>query len=512
MSNSLSKSRYTAFCQCPKNLWLKVNKPEVADDEDPSAQSRLEKGTEVGELAKRLFPNTVDVSTPKEDGRPDLGAMVDKTSRYMTEGAECIAEAAFLHNDCYCAVDLLCREGEGWAIYEVKSTSTKDESGSKAKFDKYLPDIAYQTWLLQQCGVKVTGVNLVCLNGDYVRQGELDLGQLFVIMDMRQAVENELPKILLQVPDALEVLGMDEEPEYDLSKNCNTPYRCEFWGYCTRDLPKPSVFDVYGGSPQSKGSDRFFFDKKLFHYQAGRVSYGQLTDQPLGHIQRLQVEEKTYIDRDGIRRFLDGLSYPLYFLDFETMQDAVPQYDNTRPYQQVPFQYSLHVKRSANEECEHEEFLAESDGSDPRRTLAEKLCKDIPTDVCVLAYNMGFEKGRIKELAEIYPDLSGHLMNIHNQIKDLIDPFRDGYYYVPAMGGSFSIKSVLPALFPNDPSLNYHNLSGDVHNGGEAMDIFPRMKEMPPDEYKKARESLLKYCELDTWAMVKIWEKLMELS
>lgn len=158
----------------------------------------------------------------------------------------------------------------------------------------------------------------------------------------------------------------------------------------------------------------------------------------------------------------------------------------------------------------HKEFLAES-GTDPRRAIAERLCEDIPMNVCVTAYNKGFECGRIKELAAIFPDLSELLLNIQSNIKDLLTPFQSGYYYNKAMGGSFSIKSVLPAIFPDDPSLDYHNLEG-VHNGGEAMSIFPRIKDMTPEEQQTARYNLLKYCELDTYAMVKVWEELIRVA
>ena len=217
---------------------------------------------------------------------------------------------------------------------------------------------------------------------------------------------------------------------------------------------------------------------------------------------------REYINPKGIKEFLDRLTYPLYFLDFETMQDAVPQYDGAKVYGQITFQYSLHIKESETAKYEHREFLAPSDGSDPRRPLAEQLCKDIPMDVCTLAYNKMFECGRIRELAALYPDLAPHLLNIADHIVDLIDPFRAGDYYVPAMGGSFSIKSVLPALFPDEPSLNYHNLDERCQNGGDAMTIFPRIKDMEPEEAAASREALLRYCELDTWAMVKVWEKL----
>ena len=206
---------------------------------------------------------------------------------------------------------------------------------------------------------------------------------------------------------------------------------------------------------------------------------------------------------------MKNLSYPLYFLDFESFQPAIPLFDNSRPYEQIVFQYSLHYVEHEGGKLKHTEFLAYP-GSDPRRALAEQLCADIPLDVCTTAYNMGFEKGRIRGLAELYPDLRDHLMNIHDHIQDLMIPFQKKWYYCRAMQGSYSIKYVLPALFPDDPTLDYHNLDG-VHNGGEASEMFAKMATMQPEELETARGQLLKYCGLDTFAMVKVWEKLKEI-
>ena len=163
------------------------------------------------------------------------------------------------------------------------------------------------------------------------------------------------------------------------------------------------------------------------------------------------------------------------------MQPVIPLFPGTKPYQQIPFQYSLHYIKSAGGPLLHKEFLAES-GENPLQAIAEALCRDIPMNVCVTAYNKSFECSRIKELAGMFPDLSEHLLNIKENIKDLLDPFQAGHYYNRAMGGSFSIKSVLPAIFPDDPELNYHNLEG-VHNGSEAMTIFPRIKAVNIEEF-----------------------------
>ena len=539
----LSKSRYTAFCQCPKNLWLKVYKPKEATT-DASLEARFAQGNEVGDLAMGLFGDFKEVAAHQEDGSLDLQKMIDLTKQYMDEGVENICEASFSCEGGYCAVDILRKTPEGWAIYEVKSTSFPEFNGQEAKLEKYAPDIAYQRWVLEQCGVNVTGTYLVCLNSDYVRHGELDVKQLFVVNDMQEMVENEYLKVPTRVGQAMKVINSEQEPDMELSECCMKPYKCAFWDYCKQKhhVPTPSVFDVYGG----QGRGGFTFKKKLDCYRQGLVAFEDLRQTEIGPIQNMQIEAaltgREFINSEGIRKFLNKLSYPLYFLDFETMQDAVPQYDGAKVYAQITFQYSLHIKQNETAAYEHREFLASSDGSDPRRALAEQLCKDIPKDVCTLAYNKMFECGRIRELAALYPDLSDHLLNIADNIKDLIDPFRAGDYYVPAMGGSFSIKSVLPALFPDDPELDYHNLDERCQNGGDAMTIFPRLQQMEQslpkqgmqnqdgllvmadslmslreqirirEEIEASREALLRYCELDTWAMVKVWEKLKEVA
>jgi hypothetical protein len=224
------------------------------------------------------------------------------------------------------------------------------------------------------------------------------------------------------------------------------------------------------------------------------------------------LNNSKYIDKAGIKEWLDTVTYPLYFLDFESMQPTLPQWDGTRPYMQVCFQYSLHYIEHEGGELKHKAFLAPSDGGDPRRALAEALCRDIPRGACTMAYNDPFEKTRIKEMAEAFPDLAAHLTDIQGNIIDLLIPFRAGHCYTPAMGGSFSIKSVLPALFPDDEELNYHNLNPLVQNGGHAMTIFPQIKDMQPEKAAEAREALLAYCHLDTLAMVRVWEKLEEIT
>ena len=494
----ISKSRYTLFCQCPKALWLKTYRPEEAVVSD-ALQQRFEAGDAVGDLAMGLFGEFIEVTAYTSEGRLDLVKMAEDTKICMEAGVEVICEASFFFDGGYCAVDILKKENGGYAIYEVKSSTDADK-------EVYAQDVAYQKYVLTGCGVKVTGTYLICIDSDYVLEGELDIHGLFNIEDISKAVADESLLVESQVAAAKKMLAqVEEEPKIDLAIHSHKPYDCAFWQYCSQHLPKKSVFSLY----------RMNFDKKIEYYQQGIITYEQLRAEDLNEKQRIQIDcnldDNIYINKVEIAKFLDRLSYPLFFLDFETMQPVVPEYQGTHPYQQIPFQYSLHYVEEPGGELKHKEFLGISD-EDPRRALAEQLCRDIPMNVCVTAYNKAFECTRLRELAETYPDLSEHLLNIRDNIIDLLVPFQSGWFYVPAMGGSFSIKSVLPALFPDDPELDYHNLQGSVHNGGEAMSIFPKIKDMPFEEQQAARQSLLKYCELDTYAMVKVWEKLREAA
>lgn len=503
----LSKSKYCGLWQCPKIAWLRKYMPEKANF-DGSVLARMDAGNVVGDLAMGLFGDFVEVTAYKGE-KLDLVKMIDDTKIEMEKGTDNICEASFSYNGLYCAVDILKKKDDGWAIYEVKSSTKHQKDDGTWEDDKevYIADISYQKYVLEHCGVNVTGTYLVCLNGDYVFDGNLDLSQLFYISDVAEAVKTEIKNIEYNVAIAEKILPVEEEPDIDLNVNCRKPYQCAFWSYCSRNIPERSVFNIY----------RLWFSKKIEYYRKGWITYRELLENaPITNTKQLRqieygIEDKgTYVDKAEIATFLQTLSYPLYFLDFETMQPVLPQFVGTRPYTQIPFQYSLHYIEHEGGELKHKEFLAES-GPDPRRSLAEQLCKDIPMNVCVTAYNKAFECTRIKELAAIYPDLSEHLTNIRNNIVDLLVPFQSGWYYNRAMGGSFSIKSVLPAIFPDDPSLNYHNLEG-VHNGGEAMTIFPKIAEMPPEEREKARHDLLKYCELDTYAMVKVWQELVRVA
>ena len=352
------------------------------------------------------------------------------------------------------------------------------------------------------------------LDNTYVFDGTLDLHKLFKVTDVADMIAEKLTDVESNLKLAGKILAEENEPDIKMGAHCFEPYDCGFWNYCTRNIPKPNVFDLY--HPKNR--------KDLVDlYYSGTVTFEDLEEKSYAKnpIQEMQIDhylhnKEPHVDKENIREFLSGLTYPLYFLDFETFQTPVPKYVGTKPYAQIPFQYSLHYIKSEGGELQHREFLAK-EGTDPRRAVADALCGDIPMNVTVLAYNMRFEGGTLENLAKMYPDLSEHLLSIKSHLKDLIIPFRSGWYFNRGLctkgsaNSLFSIKNVLPALFPDDPSLDYHNLEG-VHNGGEAMTIFPAMEKMSPEEREQTRKALLKYCELDTFAMVKLWQALKEAA
>ena len=491
---NLSKSKYVRGLQCPKMLWMDKYMPEQAH-ENPNLEAIFATGNIVGDLAMQYFGeyDLVDF---------DLGidSMLRQTQKFINNGSRNIAEASFYVDNLFCSVDILHKNPYGWDIVEVKS--------STAVHDVYLDDMAFQLYVLTKAGLNITGVYNMHLNSNYVRYGDLDLHQLFVFEDCTEICMFKQSDVEQNIAGICRYMAMadDFEPEKDIDICCESPYECAYKGYCSRHLPKQSVFNI----------SRLSTNKKYELYHNGIVSFEDvfMKAPKLSDKQWMQVDAEyknlpPHIDKLGIKSCLEQYTYPIYYLDFETYQQPVPMFDDSRPYQQIPFQYSLHIQYEKGGELEHREFLGDPT-KDPRRALCEQMCHDIPKDACVLVYNESFEKTRIREMAADLPDLAEDLMRIHDSIKDLMLPFQKKYFYSKELEGRYTIKIVLPTLCPNDPELDYHNLDG-IHNGGEAMNAYPDLVNHTPEEQAIIRKNLLAYCKLDTIAMVKVLEKLYDM-
>lgn len=491
----LSKSTYMRGIKCHKSLYLNKYGKDLRDEVSDSQQFVFDQGTDIGELALGLFPNGVDL-TPESVF--DYTDSIKRTSQLISQKERVIYEAAFLHDGVLCAIDILVLDGTNYKAYEVK--------GSTSVSDTYIQDAALQYYLITNSGINLKDISIIQINNEYVKQGEIELEKLFAIQSILPEVLKEQVNIPKNIKKFKAVLEKKENiPTIDIGTHCNTPYSCDFLGHCWKHIPENSIFDIGG----------LRSDKKFALYNNGIITFNQITTEAeekfLNDKQKMQVfaelEQRTYVDRENIRSFINELQFPLYFLDFETMMPAIPLYDNSRPFQQIVFQYSMHVLKAKESRQEHLEFLAYPEKGDPRKSFIEKLIKDCGNSGDILVYNIGFEKARLNELAEDFPEFGASINKIVDRLKDLMIPFFKRWYYTPAMKGSYSIKSVLPALIPD---MSYSDL--EIQEGGTASAVFTEMaKGTFQGDVAKTRKALIDYCTLDTLAMVKLYEKLKEI-
>ena len=493
MSNiNLSKSKYCQAVQCEKILWLNKYRPLPKED-----NGILKKGKKVGELAKGLFGDYEDI--PYDENQ---SARVKKTEELLKNGPNIITEASFLYKNNFCSVDILKNDIDGVEIYEVKS-STEIK-------DIYIDDVAYQYFVLSNLNLNVKKACIVYINKEYIRGNQLNMEELFNIEDLTEEViekQGEIKSNVDFINTYMETHSEDNEPVKEIEQHCFKPYKCDFWDYCTKNLEKPNVFDIRGMQNRSK------FKK----YREGKITFKDLENEKINPKYLEQIDftlnnRPPKIVKNEIEKVLDSLKYPLYFIDYEACQYAIPEFEKTKPYQQIPFQYSLHIKRSEDAPFEHKEFLGEIDDENLIRTFAESMINDLAENGSVIVYNRTFEEKLVNnKIAEMYPDLKDEIERINANIVDLMVPFKNRDYYTKEKVGSYSIKYVLPALYPDDKELNYSELSL-IHKGDEASEAFLTLKEKTPEEQKEIRKALLEYCKLDTLAMVKIWEKFIEVT
>lgn len=495
--NYLSKSLYIRGLQCHKSLYLEKLyrdlKGEAATklkaETTAETRARFDTGNMVGEAARDLFPEGVLV--PYIETANGVAEQLRLTREAMKNGAKVIYEASFQYDDIFVKVDILHKGSRGWEIYEVKAGTKLDPV--------YVDDAALQYYVLAGAGLKVGKVCISHINGGYVRKGALDVQKLFTSEDITKQVKEKQPFVIEQLKKQRRMLK-GKLPQIDIGPHCSDPYECDFCDHCWKHIPDDSVFDLYGNGVNP-------FDL----YAQGIIKQKDIPLELLNRAQHQQVvataKKQSTVDKKKIREFLKTLSYPLYFLDFETFMSAIPLYDGVNPYQQVPFQYSLHYQNKKGGKLYHTEFLANS-GIDPRKPLLEKMMTEIPDDVCILTYNMTFEKRVLTELATQFSRHKKAIEKWTDNIQDLMVPFRQRDVYFWKFKGSYSIKNVLPVLVPK---LSYEDL--EIADGGMAMDAYHRMCEAKdnPEELAKIRENLLAYCKLDTLAMVRILETLGEL-
>ncbi len=488
----LTKSRYVIGLTCPKALWLMFNLPEELPEIDEATQHRFDEGHKVGELAKSLFLDGIDIKeiTPINN---------DKKSRELLKKRKPLFEAGFIHQNgkCYARADILVPvEKNEWDIIEVKSaTEVKEE---------YLQDISFQKYCYESAGLKIRNCFVLHINNQYVRQGEIEAKEFFVQAPVNDEVDEEIKNVEANVKRLFAIIALKECPDIKKGEEyCEDKYKVHdtFW----KENPQCNILDLYRGGK-----------KAIELFNAGILEIKDVPDHfKMNDKHKIQHKTVTtgnhHVNHEELSLFINTLKYPLYFMDFESYNTAIPLYNGLKPYQQIPFQFSVHVAAEKGAKPEHHSFIAEG-ADDPRPAFLEALKEALDAKGTIVAYNQSFEQTVLKKLGELYPLQQEWIDSVIERMEDLLIPFRNFAYYHPEQKGSASLKYVLPVLTGatyedfeiangSDASLSYLFITHGSYEGEKAT----------PEEIQKVRADLAKYCGQDTEGMVWILEKLEEL-
>lgn len=484
----LSKSKLISAWQCQKKLYLEINHPELAHV-SAMTESLFTTGHQVGEIAKKVFGSVGGIEIPFSR---NVRSMIRDTSDVINQHNNIpIYEATYEYDGVLVRADILVPSEKGWHVIEVKATTSVKEHHEM--------DCAIQYWVLTNAGLNIVSISLAHINNEFVYKGGADYMGLLVEQDLTsrvKALQGEV-EILIQSARATLDNGVAEIP---VGRHCGSPYECAFISYC---WPKDAEYPVMGlGGGKTKLATWI---------EAGcrdirDVDIESITSETQVRIHRVTCTGKPEI-LDGAKQTIDELAYPRYYLDFETIGPAVPFWAGTRPYSAVPIQWSCHIDDGPTadkpETIRHEEFLDLS-GEPPMRLLAEHMIKCLNDSGPILMYTT-YEKTVIKNLMEMFPDLTYPLEKIIDRLVDLY-PIVKEHYYHPKMMGSWSIKAVTPAI---DPLMDYSNLEG-INEGMAASDGYLEAIDPKTSVARKAEieEQLLRYCRFDTEAMIKITQYL----
>jgi len=485
----LSKSKLIAFRQCPKRLWLELKKPGLIDDSGSQAAFNI--GNQVGDIAQRVFdPDGTGINVDPIDIGWDESAA--QTEALLQTGTGPLFEALLSIPGSLALADVMLPDFASaalrWQMIEVKSsTSVKDY---------HRDDVAIQTYIAQRSGLALSKVGVAHINNQFIYPGNENYDGLLHVEDLTEEAKGRHAEVELWIADAQSTAAQEVEPIIKIGGHCREPFTCGFYDYCRKDVTQPEIpTNILPRIHTAKVSD---WERR------GITELHDTPDDELNLIQQrvkaATLSGETYFDAVGAATALGAQATHTYFLDFETVTFPVPIWKGTRPYQQLPFQYSLHLVHKSGG-LRHAEFL-DTSGDDPRKALAEQLIQDCGNDGVIFAYNAGFEKGVLKSLAESFPEYTSQLNSIIRRLDDLLPIARDCYYH-PSQKGSWSLKAVLPAI----SELRYSDLE-EVQNGMAAVDAYKEAinSDTTPERKQELRDRMLEYCKLDTYATVKMWK------
>lgn len=489
---ALTKSRFVLGKRCQKALYLKTHSPQLACEESNLDKKTKREGTEVGAFARTYFPGGIHIETL------DTEEALAQTAEAIAQRAHTLYEAAFRYHNIVIRADILTRNAatSSWDLYEVKATTYKNISTSEK--EAFQRDLALQTWVLQKCGLDLKRVYLLHLNRDCVYP---DLEDLFTKKDYWSEIQSILPDIEKDAQHLQLMLTQEVEPNISIGHHCDHPRKCEFKGYCWKQVPPYSVFCF----PR--------FRKQWDFLKEGRFHIEDLKESDFSTLKHRRIlkcyqDEKPYLDREGIRTQFQAWEHPISYFDLEAVSYPIPRYERSRPYQDLPFQYSCHIQYREIEDLEHHEFLWDNQ-DDPRPAFIQHLLQTIPEKGAIVVYHQTYELTRLKELAEDFPDFATPIRSLMSRIVDLKKVIEDCVYY-PEFKGSFSIKKVAPVLLGDQA--DYKHLA--VSDGIEAVVNFQNMIQLDASDPQRAqiRKNLLEYCKQDTLLMVYLHRILLQIK
>ena len=486
--HTISKSQYVKGLQCPKALWFYRHRKDLAPEIDAQTQAKFDAGNEIGVLAMSYFDSGIEVTNEYWD----INGAIEATQQFIKDGQDVIYEATAMHpiDGGYSRIDILKRApgSDEWDMIEVKSsTSVKDY---------HLDDMAFQYHVFNGAGYKIRKCFMMVLDNSYVRSGDIDPKSLFKLEDISNEVFTKQAEVEATAGQLGYVLEHKKEPDISIGARCFAPFECDYRGHCWKHVADYSVYNVFQKKKAEELSRQHGVDLKKLpsHIRPGGVKGSDVESYLSG---------ETIVDRSKIEGFISQLQYPLYFLDYETINPAIPLFNGTKPYQQIPFQFSVHIQNSPDAELVHYEYL-HKEQTDPRPSFTEQLVELCGHDGHVIVYNQSFEIARNNDLARDFPEYSTALNAINSRVIDLLEPFKKRWLYNPSQKSSASIKAVLPAF----TDLSYDDL--EISNGGDAMMQYNAFinGNLPEDELSTLWDNLTEYCKQDTYAMVLLFNVL----
>lgn len=487
----LSKSKLIAYRQCPKRLWLEIHRPELRED-SAATQAGFAVGNTVGDIARQLY-DPAGNGVLMDAQRDGFGAVFQRSTELLGSD-QLIFEAGYAIEGALAFADVMLPHSQNgqrvWRMVEVKSST-----GVK---DYHRDDTAIQAYIARKAGVPLTGIALAHIDSRWIYPGDGDYRGLLVERDLTEAAFSRVDEIGALIAAAQKTAARDTAPKITTGAQCATPFACGFFDYCESQQPQ-AEYPVHW----LPGIAACALKQHIAAHST--LDLRDTPDELLNELQRrvktCTLSDETYFDAASAAAALQPHPLPAYFLDFETIQFAVPVWMGTRPYQQIPFQFSMHTL-DASGKLASKAFLDLS-ANDPSRPFAASLIAVCGNSGAIFVYNAGFEGARIRELAERYPELAADLLAIKGRLVDL-HPITKAHYYHPSQKGSWSIKAVLPAIAPD---LSYDALTG-VKNGGMAMEAYLEAIHPDTEPARKAEieQHLLDYCGLDTFAMVRLWQ------